>query len=71
MSRITVPMYVESVSSSTVVLEKRLNESQLPAGAGTGIAMITVVTTESTATPGFWGATGGCGFFDVIFVKRS
>ena len=71
MAEIRVPMYVESVSSTTVVLEKRLNESQLTAGAGTGVAMITVITSESTATPGFWGTTGSCRFMDVIFVTKS
>ena len=70
MSEITVPMYVESVSSATVVLEKRINENQVVTD-GTSVAMITVVVQEATAAAGFWGATGTCAQFDVIFRKKS
>lgn len=58
-------MYVESVTSNSVVLEAVLNGESLP-GAGLGIAMVTVVTTESTPEQSFWGVTGNCGQYDVI-----
>lgn len=60
--------YVTSVSSSTVVLSPEPAVSPRTP-AGTGIAQITVTTTESTADGAFWGATGQCGRFNVYFEK--
>lgn len=67
---IRAQMFVESVSSTTVVLEKVLNLAGQDAPAGTGIAMITVITKESTADANFWGTTGSCSAFEVIFRRQ-
>jgi hypothetical protein len=59
--------YVTSVSSSTVVLSPDNTKGVGRAPQGIGIAQITVTTTESTADQTFWGATGQCGRYEVIF----
>jgi hypothetical protein len=56
MSQRTGQFYVTSVSSATVVLSPLTTPSQ----AGLGIQQITLTTTEATADPTFWGATGTC-----------
>lgn len=66
MSQRRVRMYVEGVSGTAVTLEKELNDTQ---GSGVGIESIALVTTESTAEAGFWGTTGSCAVFEVIFRK--
>lgn len=60
--------YVTSVSSATVILSPEPSRTPMTP-AGTGIAQITVLTQESTADPAFWGITGTCGRFRVIFEK--
>ena len=60
-------MYVESVSSATVELNTELNDP--PSRGGVGIQNVTVTTFESTAEAGFWGTTGSCSLFEVIFRK--
>lgn len=57
--------YATSVSSTTVVLSPEPNVPQR-AASGTGIAQITLTTTESTADGAFYGTTGTCGRFEVI-----
>ena len=60
-------MYVESVSTGTVELNRHLMD--LGTDGGIGIAGVTVTTVESTADPGFWGTTGSCSMFLVTFKK--
>ena len=60
-------MYAESVSSSTVVLERHPND--VGTVGGTGIRSVTVITEEATAIAGFWGTTGSCGLYEVIIRK--
>ena len=72
MSQIDGRFYVESVSFTTVTLEPDTSAgSSLHAPAGTGPVQIVVTTRESTADSTFWGATGTCGRFRVIFQKLS
>lgn len=68
MAEIKCRMYAESVSSATVTLEPEPFATQLP---GLGIATLVVTTRESTANAAFWGVTGSCGRYEVIFRKVS
>ena len=68
MAEISTRMYVESVSSATVTLEPEPFARQ---GAGQGIATVVVTTREATANAAFWGTTGSCGRYEVIFRKVS
>ena len=69
MGEITVPMYVQSVSSATVTLKRPVNRNQKTM-AGTNVVEIVVTTSEATALAGIWGTTASCNKFDVIFRQR-
>ena len=69
MGEITVPMYVQSVSSSTVPLVRPVNRNQ-KIMSGATVTTVVVTTGESTALAGIWGTTASCNKFDVIFRQR-
>jgi hypothetical protein len=68
MSQRTQLTYVTSVSGSTVVPSP--HPADPPSKAGLGIQQVTIKTTESTADPTFYGATGTCANIFVIFQKH-
>lgn len=61
-------MFVESVSSATVELSPLTAIDPISKG-GVGVASVTVTTFEATAEAGFWGTTGSCERYEVIFRK--
>jgi hypothetical protein len=63
--------YVTSVSSATVVLSPEPSITPASTQPGTNVQQITLTTSESTANAAFWGATGTCGRFEVIWRKLS
>lgn len=66
MSERSRQMTVVAVSGTAVTLTPESNKSHL-VPPGTGIASVAVTTAESTADASFWGATGTCARFQVIF----
>ena len=60
-------MFVASVSGTAVTLSR--HQSDVGTDGGIGVDAVVVTTRESTADAGFWGTTGSCALFHVIFRK--